>query len=192
MVSLWMTFTLVCAVIEYNTSYYPHCDSSSCPSKDLLTSCRLQQHGSPWQTHAAGVAMRTRTGWTGKRGREGGGGREGWRKGVGEGRRKEGRGKNTPLFDLNRHRTFTYFGEAMDEEHERFGGITSSDVMEPDPIGCYILVGTKTGVQETRRGDWGWRKWNGRGVKSQEQGQQSRARGRNRFTCRQECCIYRT
>ncbi len=47
----------------------------------------------------------------------------------------------------------------MDEEHERFGGITSSDVMEPDPIGCHILVGTKIRVQETRWGDWGWWKW---------------------------------
>ena len=43
--------------------------------------------------------------------------------------------------------------EPVQEEHERFGGVSGRDAVELDPVGSHILVGTQAGVQQARRGD---------------------------------------
>ena len=43
--------------------------------------------------------------------------------------------------------------EPVQEEHERFGGVSGRDAVELDPVGSHILVGAQTGVQQARRGD---------------------------------------
>ena len=40
--------------------------------------------------------------------------------------------------------------EAVEEEHEWFGGVSCRDTVELDPIGSHILVGAQTRVQKTR------------------------------------------
>ena len=37
----------------------------------------------------------------------------------------------------------------MYEEHERLGAVPSCDIVELDPIGCHILMTTKTTIQQT-------------------------------------------
>ena len=39
----------------------------------------------------------------------------------------------------------------MKEKHERLGAVTSCDIVELDPIGCDVLMATKTPVQQTIR-----------------------------------------
>ena len=40
--------------------------------------------------------------------------------------------------------------EAVEQEHEWFGGVSGRDIVELDPIGSHIPVSTQTWVQQTR------------------------------------------
>ena len=50
---------------------------------------------------------------------------------------------------------WTCLREAMEEKHERFGAVTSHDIVELDPIGRDILMATKTPIQQTIRRNCG-------------------------------------
>ena len=39
----------------------------------------------------------------------------------------------------------------MEEEHEWFGGVSSRDIVELDPISSHIPMSTQTGIQQARR-----------------------------------------
>ena len=41
--------------------------------------------------------------------------------------------------------------EAVEEEHEWFGGVSSRDIVELDPISSHIPMSTQTGIQQARR-----------------------------------------